>query len=352
LIIVIPSVRDINLEYLDPLIENGNRFIVVDDSDGNISISHPNFEVYNWNDRKRILGELDPWFPRKNGVCRDFGFYLAWRDSDDDEIIVALDDDCEVTDPKFGTKVIDALSAGSRPKFAAGEQHINIVDCYKNMPDDLFPRGFPYEHRKDYKPSDITNAGVETPAFNLGLWTDAFDVNAIDKLQGPKWRHPDAELVHDQIVVPKGSLVSACSMNMQFRRRLIPATYQWPMNLPVMPGWVIDRYGDIWGGFALKLLMDANDDCMTVGAPMIAHRKAGDMNRNMVQEHVAHFVNAEMIDLLIEASGEVRKGDYLSAMQDLIEGIDKRRENASPLLHSYLAHLVPAVRAWCSILAK
>lgn len=53
-----------------------------------------------------------------------------------------------------------------------------------------------------------------------------------------------------------------------------------------MPGWVVDRYGDIWGGFILKTLMDLRGEALAVGEPMIDHLKEGDFLRNIWQEHV------------------------------------------------------------------
>src|ERR1700736_6271221 len=98
MIVVVPSARSIRLDYLTPLIEAGARFIVVDDSEGTIRINHPQFKEYNWSDRRRMLGSLDAAMPRRNGACRDFGFYVAWRESADDDIILAIDDDCMVED--------------------------------------------------------------------------------------------------------------------------------------------------------------------------------------------------------------------------------------------------------------
>jgi hypothetical protein len=87
-------------------------------------------------------------------------------------------------------------------------------------------------------------------------------------------------------------------MNMQFRREMIPAVYQLPMHVPVMPHWVIDRYGDIWGGFILKLLMDIKGDAMAAGGPMIRHMKEGNFQRNIWQENICHMLNDEFIAIL------------------------------------------------------
>jgi len=352
MLVVIPSNRNVNFDYLRPLIDAGARFIVVDDTPGSIRIDHPAFAVYNWEDRRRILGELDASFPRRNGACRDFGFFIAWREADNDEIIVALDDDCEVMRADFATAVEAALSPATHAYWKGAGRHANILDLYDNTPPDLFPRGFPYEERIGYRPREIEGTLSGRSAFNLGLWTDAFDVNGIDKISGPGWRHPEARLRHASVAVPPGTLISVCSMNMQFRRALVPAVYQFPMHFEVMPHWVIDRYGDIWGGFALKLLMDRCGDLMTVGGPVIAHRKPGDQLRNTWQEHLCHLVNREFIDLLVAASGEVRHSNYLDMMGDLREGIARRAAAVSPLLRSYAAFLTTALESWCVALDR
>lgn len=352
MIVVIPSNRLINLAYLKPLVDSGARFIIVDDSPGSIEPPHPAFSVYNWEDRKRILGTHDEFFPRRNGACRDFGFLIAWRESDQGEAIIALDDDCEVTAPDFATQVEAALSPARRPVLEATGRHLNILDLYKDAPADLFPRGFPYERRLGYERSKTSAEMSDTaPIFNLGLWADAFDINGIDKIDGPEWRHPDAVLETSSVALPRGALVSVCSMNMQFRREVIPAVYQLPMHVPVLPHWVIDRYGDIWGGFILKMLIDRQGDVMSVGAPMIAHRKAGDMVRNIWQEHIAHLVNCEAIELFGEAAESVPATDYLSMMGCFNEALAPIVERSSDLLRPYLRHLIGSISAWCEALA-
>ena len=114
MIVIIPSNRQINLKYYTPFIDSGARFIIVDDSEGSIKVDHRQFKVYNWRDRKKMLGKLDIGFPKKNGLCRDYGFYVAWKNSDPEEIIIALDDDCEVYHPAFKKQVEDTLSNTAR----------------------------------------------------------------------------------------------------------------------------------------------------------------------------------------------------------------------------------------------
>jgi len=350
MIVVIPTNREVRLDYLAPLIDSGARFIVVDDSEGSVRVDHPSFRVFNWGDRRRILGRLDVGIPRRNGACRDFGFLLAWKESDDDEIIVALDDDCRVYHQDFASQVAAMLAPGPRPMAQSSSGHLNIIDLYQDVPAALFPRGFPYSARVHHAPSTFAEGPSGPATFSLGLWKNVFDINAIDKIAGPQWAHPDAELRHPSVAIAPGALVSVCSMNMQFRRRVLPAVYQLPMQVEVMPGWVVDRYGDIWGGFILKRLMDLRGDLMVAGEPMIFHAKDGNYTRNIWQEHVCHLVNDEFIALLSEATARLAPASYLDMVDALREELCRSKTGASPMLRPYLDHLVIAMAAWVAAL--
>lgn len=346
MIVIIPSNRAINLNYLTPLIDRGVRFIVVDDSEGSITVDHPQFEVYNWGDRKKMLGALDIGYPKRNGSSRDFGFYVAWKNSDPGEIIVALDDDCKVYHHNFYDQVNDVLSDRERPIATCDDAHLNILNLYEGVSDQLFPRGFPYSSRPNYEGMQINAPESRNVTFCLGLWKSIFDVNAIDKIRGPEYSHPNAKLKEPSVIVEKNKLISVCSMNMQFCREVIPAIYQLPMHVEVMPDWVVDRYGDIWGGFILKTLMDLKNESMAVGEPMINHLKEGDYIRNIWQEHVCHLINDEFLDLLLHVKTTIRSTDYLDMMKELNEGFKGRVDSASPVFKPYLKHLCTAMDAW------
>lgn len=351
MIVVIPTNREVNLDYLSPLIDAGARFIIVADCEESIPVHHPQFEVYSWQDRRRMLGKLDVGIPRRNGACRDFGFYVAWKNSDDDEIIIALDDDCMVYHSDFAEQVSRCLSNEPRPMVRTEGSHLNIIDLYNGAPDHLFPRGFPYSARAGYERCQYGETVRRKVKFSLGLWKEVFDVNAIDKLNGPEYSHPDIELTHPSVALETGPLVSVCSMNMHFRRELVPAVYQVPMHVEVLPGWVIDRYGDIWGGFILKTLMDIRGDVMAVGEPMVRHLKEGNGQRNIWQEHICHLVNEEFLELLDRAKEIVQPGDYLEMMSTLNEGFRAATTSSSPLLRPYMEHLTQAIDFWLKILA-
>lgn len=353
MIVVIPSNRTINLDYLRPLIEAGARFIVIDDSDGTIKIDHPRFEVYNWSDRKRVLGKHDIAIARRNGACRTMGFYLAWRESDNDEIIIALDDDCEIEQQHFAEQVRVTLEPRERVIAQGDGKHFNIFDLYKDLNSSpIFPRGFPYSQRVSYQPWNLRKTVTLKADFNLGLWRGAFDINAIDKLHLTQTFFPDAELRQESVVVPSGALISVCAGSMHFRRKLIPAVYQLPMNIPIMAHWNLDRYGDIWGGFILKKLMDARGNVISVGAPLVHHLREAPYQGNLAKELMGQLVNDEFILLLEQSCDNLRPASYLEMMSHLLEEFRRRSEKASPILGLYLKHLDATLEAWLSLLQK
>jgi hypothetical protein len=351
MIVVVPSARQANLAYLEPLIASGARFIVVDDTEGSITIDHPQFEVYTWKDRRHRLGELEVAIPKRNGACRDFGFYIAWMEADDEEVIIALDDDCQVLDADFAGSVLRALAWRNLPIVTGPGRHWNVLDLYQDLePPHPFPRGFPYSDRLGYAKWKANTELACQPVVNLGLWQGVFDVNAVDKLALSRWSYPGASLSPESVVVPRGVLVSACSMNMHFRRAVIPAIYQLPMPVELAPGCVIDRYADIWGGFILKTLMDVRGDWMSVGAPMIYHSKEGSFTRNLHQENLCHIANDEFLAVLGNAAERLRPAGYLDMMQELREIFAEERGRATPIVRQYLEHLHVCLGAWVKAL--
>jgi hypothetical protein len=353
MIVVIPSCRSIDIENLRPLIDFGARFIVIDDSDGSIRISHPQFEVYNWSDYGRLLGQNESAIPKRNGACRALGFYLAWKEGDPDEPIIALDDDCVIEQPQFPHQIIDRLGTAKRRMAVGKGVHMNTFDILRGLDSTrLFPRGFPYSHRIAYKPWKFDANVSGEVHFNLGLWRGALDINAIDRLQMESNYFPDVELFHDSVVIPSGTLVSLCAGNMHFRRELIPAIYQLPMNVEIMPKGSINRYGDIWAGFILKRMMDIRGHRLSVGGPIVKHHREGPYLKNVSSEHLAGLVNEEFIDLILRSTESIRPGDYLDMMLHFRNNLLQHAGQSSQILRAYLKHLTGALSAWLQALDK
>jgi len=352
MIVVIPSCRHIDLNHLSPLIDAGARFIVVDDSPGSIRVDHPNFTVLNWSDRHRLLGIHEEAVPRGNGACRNLGFYLAWQESEPDEIVVALDDDCVV--PEMFVGDLDAvLSDAARPTAGGEGRHFNMFDLFTEPRfRDLFPRGFPYSHRLGYRHWELCPSQPSRVVFNVGLWRGVPDVNAVDCLGQAPLDFPGVDLICSSALVPPGVLISVCSGSMQFRARVIPAVFQFPMNVDIMSGWAVNRCGDIWAGFLLKTLIDRYGDSMSVGGPLVHHLRQGPVEHNARKEHLGHLMHDEFIEL-VESIGEtIRPGSYLEMMGQVQEAVSRFPAESSVLFREYLDVLSRSLRAWIGALSQ
>lgn len=350
MIIIIPSNRKINLAYLQPLIDHGANFIVVYDSFERMKIKHPSFQVYNWHDRKKILGKNDRYFPRGNGSCRNFGFYLAYKNAEENEIIIALDDDCKIESKNFPRQVEQILQPRRRNKILYRNSHFNLLSLYRNIDSNLYPRGFPYQFRSGYDQRYNSETVFCRSDFNLGLWSGVFDVNAVDKINAPKWKYEKVKLKNTSSYIPKNILISVCSMNMQFRKQIIPIVFQFPMNIEIFKDWKINRYGDIWGGFLLKKLMDIKGDFFTAGAPIIRHNNSNGYLQNIKHEHLAHMVNEELIKIISESCRYVKKSSYLNMFIQVFEQM-KKTKKLSPILKVYFKELLPAMDVWIETLS-
>ncbi|MBI5768236.1 MAG: hypothetical protein HZA93_10600 [Verrucomicrobia bacterium] len=339
------------VDYLRPIAEAGIEIIVVFDGENPPTGADRRLRIYGWKERKKILGRDDDFFPRRNGACRSFGFLLAWRELGENELVIALDDDCEVG-ADFVEKLQRVFATTQRPQLRTPGVHLNALDAYTGIERPLFPRGFPYSARLNYTTASAVENVRVAPRFNLGLWHQAFDVNAIDKLDRVPWSYDPARLHFESAVIAPGTLISVCSMNMHFRREVIPAVFQFPMNVRITDSWTIDRYGDIWGGFVLKSLMDKAGDFMSVGEPLIRHHHEANISKNIKQEHFAHLVNDEFVATLSDSCAAISRGSYCDMMCHLTEEFERRTENLSPILNAYFRVLVPSLKAWTRALRQ
>ncbi len=352
MIVIIPSCFSVHLDYLTPLIDAGARFFVIDDTEGSIKINHPQFEVVNWGHRTTLLGKNHLAIPKGNGACRNLGFLLAWKESNSNETIIALDDDCMITEPNFVETVKSNLSVGIKPLLSGNSDFYNLFELYKEIDlQQIFPRGFPYPSRMNYAAFNYSQR-IETEVhFNLGLWTGVLDINAVDRLGLESNKFESLELKYPQVVLPKGVKASLCAANMHFRKELIPAIFQPPMNIQLFSNGVVNRMGDIWGGYCLKNLMDINNHYLSIGEPLVWHRREGNYLKNVGKEIIAHQLNNEMIDLYDACCSAIVADTYLNMMLQLKEQLRRYQPNSSLLMKAYLTHYIDSLTAWNNLLS-
>jgi hypothetical protein len=305
--VVIPSIREINLDYLSSIPESVKIFIV-DDSNGKIQANRNNMEIYTYADYREVLGDDEALIPRKSDTCRSFGFYMACVQGY--RYIVTLDDDC-LSHPGFLPdhailgKVLSLKAVISNPWYNTLD---NLHLKRNGEPiERYYARGYPYCYRLDASERAIFSTATGRVVCNMGMWLKVPDINGLDKIHGDV---PQSVGLKEEILgISPGTNFSFSIMNVAFLAEIVPAFYQLPMNVGVCNA-RLDRFGDIWSGYILKKLTDIRGDLITIGKPVVTHTKAGNTIREIQLEHFGNLLENYFYPLVDEAVEGVPPGDY------------------------------------------
>ncbi|OAQ52412.1 hypothetical protein HTG_12375 [Natrinema mahii] len=193
----------------------------------------------------------------------DYGFFI------DDDTLPHEDEDF------FGTHMDNLAFEGEIEEVSSDEQWVNVL--YQNADEHgLYPRGYPYSAMGETVETDTTEiAGGEVVA-SQGLWTNVPDLDAVrilmdGDLEGQAQTRTSSDDFGDDFVAARDNYLTVCSMNLAFRREVIPAFYQLPMD---ENEWDVGRFDDIWSGVFLKRACDVLGTRIYNGAPLCEHNKA------------------------------------------------------------------------------
>jgi len=325
-VIVIPSIRAIELDSLSRIPESV-RILVVDDSDGGIQPNRNNMEVYTYANYKEMLGDEEALIPRKTDTCRSFGFYMAWLQGY--RYVVTLDDDC-LTHPGF---LADHALLGKvlSLKAVASDPWYNTIDnlYLKNNgepPGRYYARGYPYCHRLESPEPPTFHTAAGRVVCNMGMWLQVPDINGLDKINGDIPQ--SVGLKEERLAIASGTNFSLCIMNVAFLAELVPAFYQLPMNVEVCNA-RLDRFGDIWSGYILKKLTDIRGDLITIGKPVVTHTKAGSTLREIQVEHFGNLLESCFYPLVDEAIEGICPNDYSEMYHQFAVNFNRSVEKAN-----------------------
>ncbi|RZR90906.1 hypothetical protein BHM03_00018912 [Ensete ventricosum] len=171
--IVIPTIRNLDfLEMWRPFFQP-YHLIVVQDGDPSKTIRVPegfDYELYNRNDIKRILGPKAACISFKDSACRCFGYMVSRK-----KYIYTIDDDCFVNPSGKEINAVEQhisnLLTPSTPYFFN-----TLYDPYREGTD--FVRGYPFSLRE----------GTPT-VVSHGLWLNIPDYDAPTQLVKPRERN-------------------------------------------------------------------------------------------------------------------------------------------------------------------
>jgi len=225
-----------------------------------------------WLDRHGA-GEYSHLIPAASHAQTSFGLLYVW--AHDFPYCVFIDDDTlphEETD-FFGRHLRNLQFEGEIEAVRSDESWVNVL--YQNAGEHgLYPRGYPYSAMGESV--ETTRQEVTDVVASQGLWTNVPDLDAVRILMDgdldgqAQTRTGAADFDRDFVAAP-GNYLTVCSMNLAFRREVIPAFYQLPMD---DNPWEVGRFDDIWSGLFLKRACDVLGKQIYNGEPLCEHNKA------------------------------------------------------------------------------
>jgi hypothetical protein len=285
--------------------------------------------------------------PAASHAQTSFGLLYLW--AGDFDYGVFIDDDTLPHDEWdfFGRHMANLAFEGDVESVRSDEQWVNVL--YQAFDDHgLYPRGYPYAAMDETVETGVRT--VDHVVASQGLWTNVPDLDAVrilmdGDLQGQaQTRTSKADFTGDFVADP-GQYLTVCSMNLAFRREIVPAFYQLPMD---DNAWDVGRFDDIWSGVFLKRAADVLGHDVLTGYPLCEHNKAprptfDDLNNEVpgleLNEHLWEYVD----DV---GSGAETYAEAFAAMADrLAEGDFSDLNNGA-----FLTHCGEYMRDWLDCL--
>ena len=222
------------------------------------------------------VAEYSHVVPAASHAETSFGLLYMWA-HDEFEYGFFIDDDTLPHDDEdfFGTHMENLAFAGEIEEVASDEQWVNVL--YQNADEHgLYPRGYPYSAMNETVETGTTEIEGGSVVASQGLWTNVPDLDAVrilmdGDLEGQAQTRTTAEDFGDDFVAARDNYLTVCSMNLAFRREVIPAFYQLPMD---DNQWDVGRFDDIWSGVFLKRACDVLGKRIYNGGPLCEHNKA------------------------------------------------------------------------------
>ena len=279
------------------------------------------------------VGEYDHLIPAASHAQTSFGLLYMW--ANDFEYGVFIDDDTLPHDDVdfFGTHMANLQFEGEIEQVSSDERWVNVL--YQSD-HDLYPRGYPYAAMDENVETE--RAHVNDVVASQGLWTNVPDLDAVrilmdGDLRGQAQTRTTTDDYGTDFVAGPGQYLTVCSMNLAFRREVIPAFYQLPMD---DNRWDVGRFDDIWSGLFLKRAADVLGKRMYNGDPLCEHNKAprstfSDLTNEVhgleLNEHVWEIIDA------VGGDADSYAGVFRAMAEALADGDFEDWENGAFLNH-------------------
>jgi len=294
------------------------------------------------------VGDYDHLIPARSHAQTSFGLLYLW--AHDHPYGVFIDDDTRPHEDVdfFGTHLRNLTETRTVESVRSDENWVNVL--YHTADEHgLYPRGYPYAAMDETV--ETGERAVDDVIASQGLWTNVPDLDAVrilmdGDLQGQAETRLTADDFGPDFVTEPGQYLTVCSMNLGFKREVVPAFYQLPMD---DNEWSVGRFDDIWSGVFLKRAADVLGKDIVTGDPLCRHDKAprstfDDLHNEVagleLNEHLWTLVDdvggdaetyagvfAAMADALVDAEADYRNGDFLAYvgehMHDWLDCLDE-----------------------------
>jgi len=259
--------------------------------------------------------EYSHLIPEASHAQTSFGLLYMW--ANDYAYGVFIDDDTLPHEDVdfFGTHMSNLAFEGEIETVSSDEQWVNVL--YQNEDEHgLYPRGYPYAAMDETVETEQTR--VDDVVASQGLWTNVPDLDAVrilmdGDLQGQAQTRTTADDFGEDFVAAEGQYLTVCSMNLAFRREVIPAFYQLPMD---DNEWDVGRFDDIWSGVFLKRACDVLGKQIYNGDPLCEHNKAPRSTFSDLTNEVHGLeLNEHVWELVDEAGADA--DSYAAVFEDI-----------------------------------
>ncbi len=219
------------------------------------------------------LSKYKELIPRRHRAEETFGLIYMWMHGHkygftiDDDTLPVNDFDF------FGDHIRNLNYKGEIKEYSSNKGFVNVLH-HSFGKHRLYPRGYPYSMMNEtltFRTINISEVGI-----SQGLWTNIPDLDALRILydgdhNGQSKSRTTTEDFGENFTIANGNFQTVCSMNLAFRREIIPGFYQFRMG---DNPWKIDRFDDIWSGLTAKKLCDTLGLNVINGKPLCQHNKA------------------------------------------------------------------------------
>lgn len=273
--------------------------------------------------QNKIL-EYSDLIPKRSHAETSFGLVYMLANNEF-EYGIFIDDDTKPINSHdyFGCHLKNLEFSGKIDSISSNNNWVNVLYQTFNQ-HKLYPRGYPYSkmgEKIEVKKKEISKGGIY---LSHGLWTNVPDLDAIrilmdGDLNGQAKTRLDEKHFKENFVAEKASFQTVCSMNLAFRREIIPAFYQFPMD---DNPYKVGRFDDIWSGLVVKAVLDNIDGYIMNGAPLCQHNKAPRSTFKDVSSESPGYESNEFISDTIKSVKF--EGSNISEMSDKIgEALEK-----------------------------